>query len=514
MKTIMNETPKNNRGWQILRRFLIGVAIFATLIAIFYTEEDWRGKRAWENCKREFETRGETLDWNAYIPPTVPDDQNIFAAPKMQDWFVKNSQATTNEFYGRLRNVDTTATNLNEAAAARFLAWSDQFEPDFDLIREALKRPYARMNGDYSMPYEQPIPNFVNVRILAQTLAQRAKCDLLLGQPDKALQELTLMHDMHRLLEAAPTGKPMTLVAAMVNVAVTGLYVDTIASGLKPHAWQESQLVALQEQLKGISLLPIVAATFKIERVALFDAYATHPAKLADLYKFADVLIYDGASSSDKTKAGAFWWRLTNPMYLFLKLAPRGWSYQNMVNCTEIVSKYTDDSLDGFDLEHDTISPRIFDESTHNLNQFHNHESPFKLLAAIATAQFPNFTKASQLLAYNQTLVNEAQVVCALERYHLAHGEYPETLDALVPQFIEKLPHDLIGGPPSQGSGAASQPLHYRRMDPPSQSFGAASGKFLLYSIGWNETDDGGQDSPQTKNGGMDYAKGDWVWKN
>ena len=107
------------------------------------------------------------------------------------------------------------------------------------------------MDGDYSQPYEIPIPNFVTVRAVAQMLAQRAQCYLLLGQPDKALEELTLMHDLCRLLEGAPTGKPMTLVAAMINVAVTGLYVDTIAEGFQWHAWQEPQLAALQEQLEG-----------------------------------------------------------------------------------------------------------------------------------------------------------------------------------------------------------------------------------------------------------------------
>lgn len=56
------------------------MAIFATLIAIFYTEEDWRGKRAWKNCKRELEAKGAVLDWNAYIPAPVPDDQNFFTA--------------------------------------------------------------------------------------------------------------------------------------------------------------------------------------------------------------------------------------------------------------------------------------------------------------------------------------------------------------------------------------------------------------------------------------------------
>jgi hypothetical protein len=85
--------------------------------------------------------------------------------------------------------------------------------------------------------------------------------------------------------------------------------------------------------------------------------------------------------------------------------------------------------------------------------------------------------------ARNQTLVHEALIACALERYRLAHNSYPETLDALVPQFLAQIPPDIIGG----------QPLHYRRTN---------EGKFLLYSIGWNEKDDGG------KPGSDD----DWVW--
>ena len=82
------------------------------------------------------------------------------------------------------------------------------------------------------------------------------------------MQELTLLHDSCRLLEAAPTGKPMTLVAAMINVAVTGFFVDTIADGLRRHAWQEPQLAALQEQLKGINLTPFVKAAFEEENAA------------------------------------------------------------------------------------------------------------------------------------------------------------------------------------------------------------------------------------------------------
>ena len=87
-----------------------------------------------------------------------------------------------------------------------------------------------------------------------------------------------------------------------------------------------------------------------------------------------------------------------------------------------------------------------------------------------------------------------ARVACALERYRLAQGEYPETLDVLSPKFIETVPHDVIGG----------QPLKYHRTD---------NGQFALYSIGWNGTDDGGKVFVlEYSNNYVDYDKGDWVW--
>ena len=92
-------------------------------------------------------------------------------------------------------------------------------------------------------------------------------------------------------------------------------------------------------------------------------------------------------------------------------------------------------------------------------------------------------------------MANLGQIVCALERYRFAHGQYPDNLDALMPQFIEKIPHDIIGG----------RPLHYRR---------EANGQFVLYSVGWNETDDGGTAAlKQDSTTAADINQGDWVWK-
>ena len=47
------------------------------------------------------------------------------------------------------------------------------------------------------------------------------------------------------------------------------------------------------------------------------------------------------------------------------------------------------------------------------------------------------------------------------------------------------------------------QPLHYR----PAEDW-----QFILYSVGWNEKDDGGTVS-LTKGGSVDMDNGDWVWR-
>ena len=82
-----------------------------------------------------------------------------------------------------------------------------------------------------------------------------------------------------------------------------------------------------------------------------------------------------------------------------------------------------------------------------------------------------------------------------MERFRLANGQYPGSLPALVPRFIERIPTDVNNG----------EPPHYRRTE---------DGQFVLYSVGWNQKDDGGvvvynQEKPPTQND----AQGDWVWR-
>jgi hypothetical protein len=117
--------------------------------------------------------------------------------------------------------------------------------------------------------------------------------------------------------------------------------------------------------------------------------------------------------------------------------------------------------------------------------------TPYNILARLL---FPAFGKSHAKTARAQVILDQVTVACAAERYRIANGQYPEKLEALVPRFIERIPTDVING----------KPLGYRRTD---------DGQFVLYSVGWNQKDDGGQlvfrkvTSPR-----QDVDQGDWVW--
>jgi type II secretory pathway pseudopilin PulG len=87
-----------------------------------------------------------------------------------------------------------------------------------------------------------------------------------------------------------------------------------------------------------------------------------------------------------------------------------------------------------------------------------------------------------------QTAANQAALACALERYRLANGQFPDTLAALTPQFMAHAPNDVITG----------QPFKYRRTE---------DAQFILYSVGWDEKDDGGVPGKS-----LFDLQGDWVW--
>ncbi len=86
---------------------------------------------------------------------------------------------------------------------------------------------------------------------------------------------------------------------------------------------------------------------------------------------------------------------------------------------------------------------------------------------------FPNFVKAISTMRKNETMREMAVAAIAIKRFQLRTGKPPPYLATLVPQYLPRLPRDQMDG----------RPLRYRLN---------ADGSFVLYSVGEDGLDDGG----------------------
>ena len=74
--------PFSAKTVRILRRALLGLAGFATLVAVAWLVENVRGQRAWESTFKTYARRGDPLDVLPVSPP-IPADQNFMQTPLM-----------------------------------------------------------------------------------------------------------------------------------------------------------------------------------------------------------------------------------------------------------------------------------------------------------------------------------------------------------------------------------------------------------------------------------------------
>jgi hypothetical protein len=99
----------------------------------------------------------------------------------------------------------------------------------------------------------------------------------------------------------------------------------------------------------------------------------------------------------------------------------------------------------------------------------------------ISRTVLPRFSSALNEATRLETLRSMILAAIALKRHQLRHGRLPAGLDVLVPEFLAAVPVDL-------GDGA---PLRYRL---------GTNESFLLYSVGQNRLDDGGDPRPAAPN--------------
>ena len=503
------------------KRLLFGLACFATLIALFYAEEDWRGWHAWNQFKHAWEAKGEHFDMASVTPAPVPADQNFALTPIAFTSYgyiltrdgqrIPNAQRDTN-FIQRIRmpvahdyngptNVAgnrekgkftdlegwqryyrelAATTNLfavpaqSQSPAADVLLALSKYDPVIEELRVASRLPASRFPLEYTneSPADILLPHLSALKGCAQVLQLRSLAELQNGQPDKALNDVTLALQLAGKINTEPF-----LISHLVRISMVQLALQPVWEGLARQQWFDAQLVALDAELAGLNFLADYQLSLHGElgcQDGEVEHLRRHPEELRDLvYNFGD-------NSSEP--------RVYVPEGLIVRLVPAGWFYQNQLRCDRMMVNYF---IPVADLSQSIFVPSLARQGDAALEADTKPATPFNLLERL---MLPALGNSAKKFAWGQASVDMARTALALERYRLAHGEFPESLDTLAPQFIAKVPHDVIGG----------QPLKYRR---------DADGRFVLYSIGWNETDDGGVVAFHPKTQNPDISQGDWVWR-
>jgi hypothetical protein len=523
----MNDSsqPKQSRStrfqhrlfsWRTLRLTLIGLAVLATAIAAFYTVENWRGQRAWNEYREQLEARGEQLDFRAFIPPPVPDEENFAATPALKSWFNIPPPESESGSIGKARNripkrpIHTTERQFVDLAAWRTtlegiragettdstVVVSGNLDPEsraqaapavldalksdealFSELRAASVRPYARFPVDYNLedPWGIRLPHLAKLKTLCQNLELKTVAELATGQTEEAFDDLMLMFRVTDALRSEPI-----LISFLVRSVCFQFALQPIWEGLAEKRWTETQLQQIQTRLQSFDFISDLARNLDSERAAgilAAELLARRKYRFDHLFQPED-------------------WREQTFLNLMGRIMPRGWFHLEQVN----YCKYFEMQQAGaFDSEKQRVFPRPLEAGQSKLEDERKdatHSNTVLLILRhhlLAELLLPSVRKVTQRAALAHSAADLAAVACALERYRLAHGNYPNTLDPLTPQWIKRLPHDVISG----------EPLRYRL---------TSDGSFILYSIGWNEKDDGGTIALNNSGKSINLKQGDWVW--
>jgi hypothetical protein len=479
--------------WKFWRGLLLLVAGLITLLALYQAEENCRGRRAWDTYKSMAEAKGDSFDFAQYVPPPVPDDQNFAMTPFFAPLFdyVPGSQnprdtnavrridsvgallrpfgGTIQETWVEGKPLDFAYLLRTNAGALQVLEKLKAVDPVLNELQEASRRPYSRFNIDYGWHFSPGITlqHLGIIKQLSAILELRACSELTLGRTDGAFQDVGLMFHLMNSIRNEPF-----LITQIRRADILTETLQPIWEGLAHRQWSDKQLADFTRQLRALDFLDDDVRALRGEP-HLFDSF------FASLRSTPDPLpMIDGIG--DRADSDTFMGHLVG------LILPRGWFYFEEVNYHRLYDEQKNDVMTPKGIDPDVAEQK--EAAAHaELGSVAHDLLHHELISRIL---LPTITNFERRLARAQTYANLASVGCALERYRLVHGQFPEALDALAPDFLPAVPRDVI----------TDQPLKYRL---------TGDGEFLLYSVGWNKKDDKGVVAKDT----LDKTQGDWVWK-
>jgi hypothetical protein len=508
------------------RWFRVWTWILTTLVTVLVLVEqcvNWKGGRAWRSAREDFVHEGETLDFRAIMPDPVPDQQNFCAIPALKDLAVvvdhDASKGSPGEKRKRMDSCRLPGGEMIKALGARpdlvasaalgiptdLKSWADWLRAEGSLnvppdsgnpardllaalskhdafvseLASALDRPEAQWTPAWKtreLPdiiFSIQLPHYNVLRGFVHMLCLRAVAAAQAGDAAKAHEALLVALRLTRTLLDDPF-----FIGALVAANQLQQIHSAIWQVSASHVGSADQFRRLQDELARLDVPPALLRTFRAELAGGIDALMWMKQKRDA--QLMEILAGDNGQSRSSWTDG-----------FMVKIIPSGWFD---MNAATMVRLHFDHILKP--LREGNLSALCTDTAFER--ELLERKTSRQLDSVIACLFFPSVSQIAPRMAYTQCQTNEAIIACALERWFMINGSYPDSLDAVSRDERKPLPLDVLAG----------KNMAYRK---------TPNGRYALWCVGINGKDDGGtrvldvKKQENTKFYDRTYA-GDWVW--
>ena len=453
--------------------------------------------------------KGEKLELSQVIPPRLPPEKNsasqFLVATSL--FATNESVLTTNRPIGMRGVAPGKAQVLWRQNYIRDWGMTNSWE-DLTLALEASKEAFNRLLAitnssmfDFGLQYEQRfemrITNLVVEKKTVQQLAAKTYNDLHLGQTGPSAENIRVM-----LVVVEGTSDERTAISQLVRIAMAQIACTATWEYLQSPNLTGGQLAELQADWGRPEFIRAMVNVLPLEREGAETAIRKWRSSFKEMQRYIELSksvsealghspeeesVFEKTDKFRKVFFWRYWWSYPDELR-YLK------GHQVLTDTMRQIAtnKVFGDALINQDAELERLGISKLDSSLDSIftgkTDYHN------MLSESVVTLTGLSRKVMRIEAARQAVIT----AIALKRYQLKHGSYPEKLSELVPEFLASVPLDPVDG----------NPLRYRLN---------ANETFLLYSIGENGKDDGGDPSLEKGVESSSYYwlnphALDWVW--
>lgn len=496
------------------RRLLIGVAAVVAVSVGFLIEERVRGVAALGRWQAEMRARGEKLTIAEIAPPAPTNPACLTLSPQdvASRWAAvsfsfDSPPAMRSVAPGKAQSVwqagswrpDRKRTN-NWAQIASSL---EPVMPAIENLRADVTNQAFVVRLDYNQGFWMLLPHLARYKGAVTTLRSATQLALRQQRLDLATENLVAMAALADL-----SGGEGLLINELVRDAIGAIGVSALWEALQADGWSDAQLAAIQAAWQKPDFMRGMARAFEVERAVgslYFDrsryslrqlreivedggsppwgapGNATSPDQMGWVGEALHFLVESGAKARYLVGLGV--WRVS-------------WMEQDQLRHQRLLQQAIDRMRRAAGEKRFRAEPQPADQGAPPSGDV-TPVAPTGWCRArclLSMILLSSFERSSDKAVLAEAQRDLAVTALALKRYQLRHGQPPDRLEALVPEFLPAAPRDWF----------ADALLHYRTK---------SDGSFLLYSVGPDGEDDQGDARSATPDATSSFTRGrDLVW--